>query len=64
MDVLFKIGDRLVAKDPNSQCDDIFEVERIGANGEIYDTKWRMLIIENLRRAKPEEIQANKRLNT
>ena len=57
----FKVGDLVVAVDL-ILCTELFEIERIGAKGEPYDTKWRRLNALKLRLATPEEIKAGRRL--
>ena len=56
----FKQGDILVTKEPSHL--ELFEVERIGRNGELYDTRWRMLNTEHFKHATDEEIAAGMRL--
>lgn len=44
-------------------CTDLFEVERKGVDGGLYDSKWRRFCMKYFRPATPEEIKANKRLD-
>lgn len=57
----FKKGDKLVAA--TMDCLEIFEVDRIGRNGEVYDTRWRRLNVEHFRHATDEEIRAGHRIS-
>ena len=58
----FLINDELVVKDPAHPNNELFIVERIGRNGEVYDTRWRKLNVEQFRYADPDEIEARHRL--
>lgn len=60
--IKIKVGDKLVVNDVNHPLCEVFEVAVIGRNGEVYDTKWRMLNMHLFRRADKEEIEAGKRL--
>ena len=60
---IFEAEDWVIPK--QQTCDEFFEpiqIERVGRNGEYYDTKWRMLNIDLFRHATPEEIKAGRRL--
>lgn len=56
----FQIGHKIVAID--DPCDEVFEIERSGRYGELFDTRWRLLKTNLYRLATPKEIEANKRL--
>lgn len=58
----YKVGDYLVAK-RKFKSNELFKVDRIGRNGELYDNTWRVLVRnDNYELANPEEIKAGKRL--
>lgn len=62
MKTTYKKGDKFVASDPSHADNTVFEVDRIGRDGEVYDTKWRKLNLKHMRPATSKEIQANTRL--
>lgn len=51
----YKLGDHLVAE-PQFETNELFRVERIGRNGEIYDEEWRLLYGDNFNYATEKEI--------
>lgn len=61
MENIFRVGDKLVVLDASNDNREIFEVDRIGANGEVYDSRWRRLYPEFFRLATRDEIEANQR---
>lgn len=57
----YKVGDYLVAK-RKFKSNELFKIDRIGRNGDLYDNTWRVLVRYNLRYATTEEIKAGRRL--
>ena len=57
----FKVGDFVVAIE-GFLCKELFEINRVGINGELFDTKWRLLNPPAFRHATTEEIKAERRL--
>ena len=58
----FKVGDYVVAKD-TYKTNELFQIERKGSFGGMYDTKWRLLDLRQFRHATPAEIKAGHRIN-
>ena len=59
---MFKVGDKVVAKDTYN-TNELFQIERKGSFGGMYDTKWRLLDLRQFRLATPAEIHAGHRID-
>ena len=57
-----KVGDWVVEKEGTRI--ELFEVERKGRDGSLFDTRWRLLNIAHFRIATPAEIAAGHRIDT
>ena len=49
---MFEVGDNVVAKDTYN-TNELFQIERKGSFGGMYDTKWRLLDLRQFRLATP-----------
>ena len=58
----FKVGDYVVAKDKYT-TNELFQIERKGSFGGMYDTKWRLLDLRQFRHATDAEIKTGHRID-
>lgn len=62
MQASFRPGHILVANNPLADNNELFTIERIGRNGCVFDTRWRLLDISLFRHATPQEIKLGHRI--